>query len=234
MLAIIKREFKNYFSSPIGYVVMCVLLFFGGLYYFFAFASGSADLTDVFNSLITIIFFVVPVITMRLFSEEKKQKTDQLLITSPVSVSAIVFGKFLAALLYFCIFLAVLSLYNFLFFFFGATPDMLIFLGNIVGIILFSSSLIAIGIFISSLTESQVVAAVGSFAVSFFLILINSLPNFFNNDIVTKICNWISFSDRYYSFTEGIFDISNFVFFLSIIFAFLFLTIRMIDRKRWA
>lgn len=234
MFAIMKREFKNYFSSPVGYAVMCVLLIFGGFYYAFAFSYGSADMTYVFNSLITIIFFVVPVITMRLFSEEKKQKTDQLLITSPVSISAIVFGKFLAALLYFCVFIAILSFYNFIFFFFGATPDMLIFLGNIVGLILFSASLISIGIFISSLTESQVVAAVGSFSVSFFLLLLDNLPNLFNYDIVTKICNWISFSDRYYSFTEGIFDISNFVFFLSIIFAFIFLTVRMIDRKRWA
>lgn len=234
MLAIIKREFKNYFSSPIGYAVMCVLLLFGGFYYAYAFSYGSADMTYVFNSLITIIFFVVPVITMRLFSEEKKQKTDQLLITSPVSIWAIVFGKFLAALLYFCVFLVILSLYNFIFMFFGATPDMLIFLGNIVGLILFASSLVAIGIFISSLTESQVVAAVGSFSVSFFLLLLDNLSGIFNNDVITKICNWISFSDRYYSFTEGIFDISNFVFFISIVVVFLFLTVRMIDRKRWA
>ena len=74
MSSIIKREFRNYFSSPLGYAILCVLLLFGGFYYTYAFSFGSADMTYVFSSMITIIFFVVPVITMRLFSEEKKQK----------------------------------------------------------------------------------------------------------------------------------------------------------------
>ena len=90
MISIIKREFKNYFSSPLGYAVLCVLMFFGGFYYSYAFSYGSADMTYVFNSVITIVFFVVPVITMRLFSEEKRLKTDQLLLTAPVSIFAIV------------------------------------------------------------------------------------------------------------------------------------------------
>ena len=77
MISIIKREFKNYFSSPLGYAVLCVLMFFGGFYYSYAFSYGSADMTYVFNSVITIVFFVVPVITMRLFSEEKRLKTDR-------------------------------------------------------------------------------------------------------------------------------------------------------------
>ena len=89
MLSILKREFKSYFSSPLGYVVMCVLLLFGGMYYSVTFAYGSADMTYVFSSLLTIVFFVVPVITMRLFSEEKKQKTDQLLLTAPVVEAAV-------------------------------------------------------------------------------------------------------------------------------------------------
>ena len=234
MFSIIKREFKNYFSSPLGYAVLCVLLFFGGFYQSYAFSYGSADMTYVFSSMITIVFFVVPVITMRLFSEEKRLKTDQLLITAPVSISSIVIGKFLAAFLYFCVFIVFMAIYNFVFMFFGATPDMMIFLGNVIGLLLFSGALISIGCFISALTESQVVAAVGSFSVSFFLLLLEIISGLFNSEIITKICGWISFSTRYYIFTEGIFDISNFVFFLSIIVAFLFLTVRVIDRKRWA
>ena len=107
MFSIIKREFKNYFSSPLGYAILCVLLFFGGIYYSYAFSFGSADMTYVFSSMITIVFFVVPIITMRLFSEEKRQKTDQLLLTSPISIFSIVMGKFLAAFFYFCIFIVV-------------------------------------------------------------------------------------------------------------------------------
>ena len=234
MSSIIKREFRNYFSSPLGYAILCVLLLFGGFYYTYAFSFGSADMTYVFSSMITIIFFVVPVITMRLFSEEKKQKTDQLLLTSPVSIYSIVVGKFLAAFLYFSVFIAFMAVYNFVFLFFGAVPDFTIFLGNVVGMLLFAGSLIAIGCFISTLTEGQVVAAVGSFAVSFFLLLLENVSSLINNATVNKIINWISFSERYYTFTEGIFDISNFIFFISITVAFLFLTVRVIDRKRWA
>ena len=127
-----------------------------------------------------------------------------------------------------------MTIYNFVFLFFGATPDMMIYLGNVIGLLLFSGALISIGCFISALTESQVVAAVGSFSVSFFLLLLENLAGIFNSEIISKICMWLSFSERYYSFTEGIFDISNFVFFISIIAAFLFLTVRVIDRKRWA
>ena len=234
MRSIIKREFKNYFSSPLGYAILCVLLFFGGFYYAYSFSYGSADMTYVFSSMITIVFFVVPVITMRLFSEEKRLKTDQLLMTSPVSIFSIVIGKFLAAFLYFCVFIGFMIIYNFVFMFFGATPDMMIFLGNVIGILLFSGALISIGIFISALTESQVVAAVGSFSISFLLILIENVSNVFDSETITKILEWISFSERYYTFTEGIFDISNFIFFISIIAVFLFLTVRAIDRKRWA
>ena len=231
MWSITKREIKNYFSSPLGYAILAVLLYFSGRYYHAVFSSGLADMTYVFNSMITFVFFIIPVITMRLFSEEKKQKTDQLLFTSPVSIYSVVLGKFIAALLFFCTFIAFMIIYNFIFMFFGATPDMSIFFGNVIGMVLFAGSLIAIGCFISALTESQVVAAVGSFAVSFFLIFIATGTT---NDFLNKITSWLSFSDRYYTFTEGIFDISNFVFFISIIFAFLFLTVRVIDRKRWA
>lgn len=243
MLSIVKREFKNYFSSPLGYVVMAILLAFSGSYYYEAFYNGYANMDYVFSAMITIILFVTPVLTMRLFSEEKRLKTDQLLMTAPVSISSIVLGKFFALVLYFLVFVAAMVVYNFVFFFFGATPNMIIFFGNIIGILLFTSSLFAIGIFISALTESQVVAAVGSFAVSFFLLIIESSQSASSTSVLSKImnitfiktfCEWLSFSERYYSFAEGVFDIANFVFFLSIIVAFLFLTVRTLDRKRWA
>ena len=234
MLAIIKKELKAYLTSPIGYVILAALLFFSGFNYYSVFATGVADMTYVFVGTITVVFFVIPILTMRSFSEEKKQKTDQLLLTAPINNSSIVMGKFISSVLFFNIYIAVMIIYNLLFYFFGASPDLVLFLGNIIGIELFSISLISIGIFISSLTESQVVAAVGSFAVSFVLLMIDSISAMFNNSIVTAICNWISFSDRYSHFTEGIFNIADFVFFISITAVFLFLTARIIDRKRWA
>lgn len=234
MFAIIKRELRAYFTTPLGYVVMAALLLFGGIYYSMTFSYGYADISYVFNSILTIILFVVPVLTMRLFSEEKRQKTDQLLITSPTGITSIVLGKFFAVFIYFLIFIAVLSIYNFIFYFFGATPDFMVFLGNIIGLLLFAGSLISIGEFISALTESQVVAAVGSFSVSFFLLLIDNVSQLVSNETLIAIGEWVSFSDRYQTFSEGVFDIANFIFFVSITAAFLFLTVRVIDRKRWA
>lgn len=234
MFAMIKKEFKTYFSSPLGYAVIALLLFFTGAYYNMLFSGGLADMSYIFRSMLTWVFFVIPVITMRLFSEEKKQKTDQLLITAPVNIYSIVIGKFIAALLYFGIYVAITALYNFVFYFFGAQPDMMIYLGNIIGIMLLASLLISIGIFISALTESQVVAAVGSFSVSFLLLFIEDSYSELDSSFIDKICSWISLTDRYYTFTQGIFDIANVVFFVSFTIAFLFLTVRVIDRKRWA
>lgn len=234
MSAILKKELKSYFTSPLGYVILLVMFFFSGLFYYTVFSAGSADLTYVFSGMITIIFFVIPIITMRLLSEEKKQKTDQLLLTAPVRNSAIVFGKYLSALIFFNAFIVLMIIYNLVFMFFGGQPDFMIFLGNIIGMELFAGALIAIGIFISVLTESQVVAAVGSFAVSFFLLMIDTFANMVDNEIFQSVCSWISFSDRYTNFTQGLFNITDFVFFLSVIAIFLFLTSRVIDRKRWA
>ncbi len=234
MGAIIKKEFKMYFSSPIGYAIIGVLLIFSCSYYLAPFQGGLADMSYVFSGIVTIVFFVVPVITMRTFSEEKNKRTDQLLLTSPVSIGGIVLGKFFAAILFFAVYVGIMVLYNFAFLFFGAMPHMLTFFGNVLGILLLAGSLIAIGIFISSLTESQIVAAVASFGVSFLLLQLDTIAAIFNNTVVTSICDWISFSGRYATFTEGYFDLSNIIFFLTVIAVFLFLTMRVIDRKRWA
>lgn len=234
MSAILKKELKSYFTSPLGYVILIVMFLFSGIFYYTIFSAGSADLTYVFASMITIIFFVIPIITMRLVSEEKRQKTDQLLLTAPVRNSAIVFGKYLSALIFFNAFIVLMVIYNLVFMFFGGSPDFMIFLGNVIGMELFAGALIAIGIFISSLTESQVVAAVGSFAVSFFLLMVDTFSSMVDNEIFQNVCSWISFSDRYTNFTQGLFNITDFVFFLSVIAIFLFLTSRVIDRKRWA
>lgn len=234
MSAILKKEIRTYFTSPIGYVILFILFIISGFNYYVVFRNGVADMTYVLQNTITIIFFIIPVITMRTFSEEKRSKTDQLLLTAPVNNGSIVFGKFLSSLLFFNTFVVLMVIYNLLFYFFGGNPDIMIFIGNIIGLELFSASLIAIGIFISSITESQIVAAVGSFAVSFLLLMLDNVSSMFNNEWLTDFCAWFSFSERYYSFTDGVFNIANFVFFISVIAIFLFLTARIIDRKRWA
>lgn len=235
MKAIIKRELKSYLTSPAGYVVLAVLT--AATCYFFTtlFASGYADISYVFSYISVFVLIMIPILTMRLFSEEKIRKTEQLLLTSPVSIRSIVLGKFFAALIFFSVFLIETLVFNFVYIGLGATVDWMVYLGNLIGILLFASSFIAIGLFISALTESQVVAAIVSIAVNVIILLFDSIiPSMINNTVVTKICSWVAFNKRYQTFTQGIIGIDNVVFFISVIAVFLFLTIRVIDHKRWA
>lgn len=235
MRAIIKRELKSYFTSPAGYVVLAVLT--AAVCYFFTtlFSSGYADSSYVFSYISIFILIMIPILTMRLFSEEKMKKTDQLLLTSPVSISSVVLGKFFAALIFFSLFLVETLIFNFIYIGFGASVDWMVYLGNIIGIILFAASFIAIGILISALTESQVVAAILSIAINVIILLFDSIiPSMIDNTVINKICSWVAFNERYQTFTQGIIGIDNLIFFISVIAVFLFLTVRVIDRKRWA
>ena len=112
MTAVFKRELKNYFSSPLGYVVLAALFFFSGIFFTLIYSAGYGDISYVFSSMFTIIMFAVPILTMRLISEELKQKTDQALLTAPVSIIGIVTGKFLAALAIFALGFAPTLIYH--------------------------------------------------------------------------------------------------------------------------
>ena len=233
MSAIFKREFKSFFTSPIGYVILAVFMFFEGLYFGYMYYQGYADVTFVFDQSFTIILFVIPIITMRLFSEERRQKTDQALLTAPVSITSIVLGKYFAALCLFMlaflptfIFQIIVSLY--------VDIGWLIYIGNVVGLLLFGGSIIAIGTFVSSLTENQIVAAVGSFAISLSILMLDSIGGVLNSKWVTVVVESISFSERYNTFVNGIFDYSNAIFFLSFIALFVFLTIKAIEKRRYS
>lgn len=233
MLAIFKREFKAYFTSPIGYVVLTVFLVFSGFFFSYLYSAGSPEISFIFSQMFTIVMFVVPILTMRLISEDKRMKVDQALLTAPIGLSAIVLGKFFAALAVFALGFAPTLVYQIIIAF-HVSPSWTIYFGNVLGILLFGSALISVGIFISSLTESQVVAAVASFAVSLFLILTDTFAQVLNIAFITKAVTWFSFSGRYQTFTTGVFDYSNAVFFLGFAAIFLFLTVRVLEKKRWA
>lgn len=246
MKAIIKRELKAYFTSPLGYAVLTVLaLVFGFIYTICLAFFPSADITSILFGMIFGLFVVSPLLTMRLLANERRQKTDQLLMSAPVNISMIVLGKFFAALLFFCVFFVEVIVFNFVYLFFGATIDWMVFFGNIVGLVFLSAALIAVGLFFSALTEEQLIAAVLTYGALLILMFINGIVSIFNNvfyvmtninlpSILIDICDWISFSARYQSFTQGIFDLTNITFFISVIAVFLFMTVRVVDRKRWA
>ena len=234
MTAIWKRELKSYYYSPIAYVFMGVILFLFGIYFWQVVMSGSSYyMTQVYSIMFTWCMLFLPALTMKTFSEERKNKTDQALLTAPVSVTSIVWGKFLSA---FCVYLFTMLITLVPVFIICAFSDpswQLIF-GNIVATLLYGAAIIAIGVFISSLTESQIVALVATVGVSILLMLVDSFSGLVDNVVFQTIVNWISFQSRYTPFTNGIFNVSSVVFFLSVVVVFNFLTARKLESRRWS
>ena len=234
MLAIFKREFGAYFSSPIGYVFIAVYLFFSGaFFYIFALSMGSTDLSYVFLGMFFVLMIFIPVLTMRLMSEDNKQKTDQLTLTAPISLFRLVMGKFLSAFAIFLISTSVLLVYAIVLSCFSTIAWSMVW-GNIVGIILLGAVFIAAGLFISTLTENQMIAAVGSMAVNVALLLLDSLASVIPIQFISDILSSISVFSRFSEITTGIFSLSNVLFFVSVVVIFLFLTVRVLEKLRWS
>lgn len=233
MTAIFKREMRNYFTSPLGYVVLTVFAIFEGIYFYILFVNSYADITSLFSYMLSISMFICPILTMRLMSEDRRLNVDRAMLTAPVSLWGIVMGKFLAA---FCMYLLCYSLtfISQLIFAFFATPDWMIYFGNLIGNLLLGAAIIAIGVFISSLTESQLVAAVVSFGAVMILLMIDSIAASISVESIANFISALSFTTRQQTFASGILDFSNLLFFLSVTASFLFLTVRMLEKKRWS
>lgn len=234
MFAIFKRELKAYFTSPLGYVFLAIFYAFSGLFfYIFSLSVGSTDISSVFLMMFIVLMVFVPLLTMRLLSEDKKQKTDQLILTAPVSLLSIVMGKFLAAYAIFAIGVAVMPVYGFVMSTF-ATVSWLPIWGNTVGLLLLGGIFVSIGLFISSLTENQMIAAIGGFFINLTILLMNTLKSALPNGFLQDVLSSISVYSRYSEITNGIFSLSSLIFFVSVIFIFLFLTVRVLEKRRWA
>ena len=234
MFAIFKRELKAYFTSPLGYVFLAIFYAFSGLFfYIFSLSVGSTDISSVFLMMFIVLMVFVPLLTMRLLSEDKKQKTDQLILTAPVSLLSIVMGKFLAAYAIFAIGVAVMPVYGFVMSTF-ATVSWLPIWGNTVGLLLLGGIFVSIGLFISSLTENQMIAAIGGFFINLMILLMNTLKSALPNGFLQDVLSSISVYSRYSEITNGRFSLSSLIFFVSVIFIFRFLTVRVLEKRRWA
>ena len=177
MKAIFRRELIAYFTSPLGYVFLSVFYIFAGIFFYFTcLNAGTADMTNVFYFLFIILILLTPILTMRILSEERKQKTDQLLLTSPVTLTGLVMGKFLAAFLVYALGVAITFVYAIVVSAF-ASVSWSVVIGNIIGLLLIGAAFIAIGVFLSSLTESQVISAIITYAVLLFILFIDSIAN---------------------------------------------------------
>lgn len=175
MKTILTREFKAYFISPIGYVFLTFYLFIFGFYFSgINIAQQNGDYSIIFSYLVNLLLFTIPLVTMRLLSEEHKNKTDQLLLTAPISVWDIVLGKFFAAVLLLLLTLGLTIIHPIILTILGDVPWPAVF-SNYVGYFLLGSSLISISLFISAHTENQIIAAIGSIGIFLLLLLVDAL-----------------------------------------------------------
>ncbi len=234
MGAILKRELSSYFSSAIAYVVFAAYFLFSGLFFYtYCVLYNSASLSYVYANMIMIILFIIPIITMKTFADEKYQKTDQALFTSPVSLVQVVMGKYLGAFLLYvlcsCIFLVYAVVISFF-----AVPEWSVILCTFLGLLLFGAALTAINVFISSLTESTIVAAIVSMAVNLVIYMMSNLSKMISIDWITKIIEKIDFATYYDSFKYGLLNVTDVVFFLSVAGLFIFFTVRVLEKRRWS
>ena len=234
MGAILKRELSSYFNSAVAYVVMAVYFLFSGLFFsMICIENDTSSLSYVFGNMFIIILFIIPIITMKSFSEEKRQRTDQALLTSPTSLFEIVMGKFLGALILFAICSLIFVVYALVISFF-TSPDWAVVLCTVLGLLLLGSALIAIDIFISVLTESMIISAVAGMGVGLLIYMLSNLSSNITVDWIATIVKKIDFLTYYTNFTYGMLNLTDIIFFLSVTGLFLFFTARVLEKRRWS
>ena len=234
MSAIFKREFKAYFTSPIGWVFLGAFFVFSGIYFYVGvLLMQSTQVESVIMSMFSIVMFLIPIITMRLFSEDKRQKTDQALLTAPINLLPMIMGKLLAAFAIYALAFSITFVYAVIISAYGAVSWSLYF-SNLLGILLLGAAMIPIGGLISSLTENQVVSAIGSFLIMLVLSFVDTLATLVPYEWLQKVILGVSVYNRYNDFALGQLDYSDMIFFLSVGAVFVFLTVRVFEKKRWA
>ncbi|MCL2360588.1 MAG: ABC transporter permease [Defluviitaleaceae bacterium] len=287
MIPIYKKEMRTYFTQMMGYLFLAFILILIGLFFsLMNLRVRDANFQDVLGSTTLFFLFLVPILTMRLFAEEARHKTDQLLYTSPLSVTQIVLGKFFAAFTLFMVAAVITMLFPFMLSFYAESMPVSRIVGTYVGWIFVGVSCIAVGVFISVLTDNQIVAAAGTFAALFVMFLMDafaiSMPTsafasimfvalvvvaiagiWFNSTrnilssvivaligvavvvglylinnqiydgIIVRVLNWFSVYARFNRFAVGVLNISDIVYYVSFIVLFLYLSINVIEKRRW-
>jgi ABC-2 type transport system permease protein len=235
MLAIYKRELRSYFTGVIGYVFLVVFLAVAGVVFSYTtLFAMSADVTAYFTFMLLFSAIILPILTMKSFSEERKMKTEQLLLTAPVSLPSMVLGKFLASYTIFGGATVFTSLY-FLILIPYAPLKGATLIGNVIALLLVGMVFISIGLFVSSLTENQLSAAVGTIAIILVLLGIGLVSALLPSSYwIRFVLDAISIFTRFQTFTNGYFDLASVVYYLSVSAVFLFLTVRVYDRRRYS
>ena len=239
MLAIWKRELQNYYLTPIGYVFTGIFLLVGGLLLFFNnIMQQSTYISTMLRYLNSIFMLIVPILTMKLLSEEKRNKSDQLLLTSPRSIWEIILGKYFAACTVVLISTLITLLYVVILAAYSTNIYPLLVMCNYLGFLLLGFCYVAIGVLMSALTENQTAAAVLTLGVNLLLQLLESakgiltLPSWLS--FLNVVMSWFSLYARYDDFNVGILSVANIIYYLSFSGIMLFLAVRVIDKRRWS
>lgn len=256
MFAIYRKEMRSYFINPIGYVYLGIFLAFSALLCCYStIISATYSTSQYFVYLIFALIILVPILTMRLFAEERKMRTEQLLLTAPITITGMVLGKYFAALTMY-VSGVLLSCINFIpLYVMGASESALEdgsvlteigpitgqIVGGVIAVILLGAALIAVGTLISALTENQLSAAVitvGVIAAMVLLSVLNMLTDSEGQPIIASyavryVIDWVSVLSRFTAFINGVFDYAALLYYASIAFVFLFLTVRVYEKRRW-
>lgn len=247
---ICRRELYAYFVSPIAWVLLTIFAFLSGVFTYIISASfvrfslegqmsgqsGPMNVNEqviapLFSNIAVVGLFLIPLISMRLFAEEKRQGTIELLITSPVHDLEIILGKWLASVIMYCALLAVLAAdYSFLFMY--GNPDWKPVATGFLGIVLQGACLLAFGAFISTLTRNQIVAGAVGFALALVLWILNWTTSF-GNSVAVQVLNYLSIVSHMDGFSRGVIDTKDLIYYFSMIILGLFLTARSLESLRW-
>ena len=247
---IARRDFRSYFTTPIAYIVLALFLaimgymFFNMLAYFNEQAMNyqtynmgkvmslsEGVIRPLYGNMNVILLFFTPAITMRLFAEERKNQTIQLLMTSPVSLTDIVAGKFLSAALFVLVLIGTTLVYPIVLMIFGQ-PDIGTLVASILGTFLLTCCLLTTGILFSAMTENQIVAVFLTICVNFLLWII-SWSAYSAGPVWSEVLMHLSLINHFMKFSQGMIETGDLIYYLSFIFFGLFLTHRVLDSYRW-
>lgn len=233
MRAIWKQNFMAYFNSPMGYIfVFSFVTIMNLLFFLFNVVGSSSDITGLFSIMLILLIILIPFVTMRTFSEEYKLRTDQLLLTVPTDIWRIVLGKFMAVLSVLICALAFTLLWVVIISKYGVIEAGVV-LGNYVAIMCASAAFVSIGMMISSLTENQIIAAIGTLGLFIALFVINTITMNSLSKNFSGVFFWFSLFSRYQGFILGIFSFADIFYYMSFTVVMLFLTTRILEKKRW-
>jgi len=253
MYAVFKREFLSYFRSPVGYIAIALFSFLSGFIFINLFTSGEINFSSEINSLRSFFIVIIPIITMGLFAEDKKRGTEIIYYTTPINIGSVVFGKFLAALSLTGIMFVNVFIHMVLAKSFNGVIGIGAW-GSVIVFFFLASMFISIGIFASAITDSQIISAITCFVIILVIQLIGTIGNYASSaissflgvcgvstetassigDAINNALEWLDPFTKTQDFRYGIFAVLPLFYCVSIAVIFIYLTYRVLEKKRWS